>query len=181
MLALRRIVAPSAATRQILACSNRGGRRTFFGAASAKSIRRHLPALALTPSDKKASHGHLSAAPVPSRRFLGTAADKKAAGRDDGKGRDAPLFDRVLIANRGEIAERVIRTCDRLGIETVAVYSTADAQARFVRQATHSYCIGPPAASLSYLNVPAVLDAITRSGAQAVHPGYVRCLREDPS
>jgi propionyl-CoA carboxylase alpha chain len=82
------------------------------------------------------------------------------------------FFDRVLIANRGEIAERVIKTCDKLGIETVAIYSTADAQARFVQLATHSYCVGPPAASDSYLNVPAVLDVIDKSGAQAVHPGY---------
>lgn len=81
-------------------------------------------------------------------------------------------FDRVLIANRGEIAERVMKTCNDMGIETVAIYSTADAQARFVEKATHKVCIGPPAASESYLNVPAVLKAIHDTKAQAVHPGY---------
>jgi hypothetical protein len=109
-----------------------------------------------------------------SSRLLGAAAfSSAAAAAPAGGGDGSKLFDRVLVANRGEIAERVIRTCDRLGIETVALYSTADAQARFVGQATHSYCVGPPPASESYLNVPAVLSVIQESGAQAVHPGYV--------
>lgn len=81
-------------------------------------------------------------------------------------------FDRVLIANRGEIALRVMKTCHALGIETVAIYSTADAQAPFVQAATHAVCVGPTAASASYLNVEAVLDAVRETGAQAVHPGY---------
>jgi len=78
----------------------------------------------------------------------------------------------VLIANRGEIAERVMHTCRKLGIETVAIYSTADAQSRFVGMADQKVCVGPPAASESYLNVDAVLKAIKDTGAQAVHPGY---------
>jgi len=78
----------------------------------------------------------------------------------------------VLVANRGEIAERVFRTCHELGIETVAVYSTADVQSRFVRQATHRVCVGPPDASRSYLNVDAVLNAARDLDADAVHPGY---------
>src|ERR1700723_582931 len=81
-------------------------------------------------------------------------------------------FDKVLIANRGEIARRVIRTCKRLGIRTVAVYSEADRDAPHVTDADESVLIGPAPAKDSYLNVEAILGAITRTGAQAVHPGY---------
>ena len=82
------------------------------------------------------------------------------------------LFDKVLIANRGEIAERVIRTCRALDIQSVAVYSTADSNAPFVRAADEAICIGPPNANESYLNMEHVLNAIQTTGAQAVHPGY---------
>ncbi|MSP33111.1 MAG: acetyl-CoA carboxylase biotin carboxylase subunit [Pseudolabrys sp.] len=82
------------------------------------------------------------------------------------------MFDKILIANRGEIAMRVIRACKELGILTVAVHSTADADAMHVRFADESVCIGPPAAKDSYLNVPAILSACEITGANAVHPGY---------
>jgi acetyl-CoA carboxylase biotin carboxylase subunit len=82
------------------------------------------------------------------------------------------MFDKILIANRGEIAMRVIRACKELGIPTVAVHSTADADAMHVRFADESVCIGPPAAKDSYLNVPAILSACEITGADAVHPGY---------
>ncbi|KAJ2854530.1 hypothetical protein J3B02_002626 [Coemansia erecta] len=81
-------------------------------------------------------------------------------------------FDKILIANRGEIACRVIRTAKRMGIKTVAVYSDADANALFVREADEAYRVGPAPTSQSYLNVDAIMDAIRQSGAQAVHPGY---------
>ncbi|OYY06531.1 MAG: acetyl-CoA carboxylase biotin carboxylase subunit [Rhizobiales bacterium 35-68-8] len=78
----------------------------------------------------------------------------------------------MLIANRGEIALRVLRACKELGIKTVAVHSTADADAMHVRFADESVCIGPPSAKDSYLNVPAILSACEITGADAVHPGY---------
>ena len=82
------------------------------------------------------------------------------------------MFDKILIANRGEIALRVLRACKELGIATVAVHSTADADAMHVRLADESVCIGPPPSKDSYLNVPALLAACEITGADAVHPGY---------
>lgn len=82
------------------------------------------------------------------------------------------MFDKVLIANRGEIALRIQRACKELGIATVAVHSTADAEAMHVRLADESVCIGPPPASDSYLNIPRLLAACEITGADAVHPGY---------
>src|SRR6266498_3464467 len=82
------------------------------------------------------------------------------------------MFDKILIANRGEIALRVLRACKELGISTVAVHSTADADAMHVRLADESVCIGPPPSKDSYLNVPALLAACEITGADAVHPGY---------
>ena len=82
------------------------------------------------------------------------------------------MFDKILIANRGEIALRVLRACRELGIQTVAVHSTADAEAMHVRLADESVCIGPPPARDSYLNIPAIVAACEITGAEAVHPGY---------
>jgi acetyl-CoA carboxylase, biotin carboxylase subunit len=82
------------------------------------------------------------------------------------------MFDKVLIANRGEIALRVLRACKELGIGTVAVHSTADADAMHVKLADESVCIGPPAARDSYLNIPNLLAACEITGADAIHPGY---------
>src|SRR6202021_3549674 len=82
------------------------------------------------------------------------------------------MFYKILIANRGEIALRILRACKELGIPTVAVHSTADADAMHVRLADESVCIGPPPAIDSYLNIPALLAACEITGADAVHPGY---------
>jgi acetyl-CoA carboxylase, biotin carboxylase subunit len=82
------------------------------------------------------------------------------------------VFDKILIANRGEIALRVLRAARELGIQTVAVHSTADADAMHVKLADESVCIGPPAAKDSYLNIPAIVSACEITGADAVHPGY---------
>ena len=82
------------------------------------------------------------------------------------------MFDKVLIANRGEIALRVLRACREIGIATVAVHSTADADAMYVRLADESVCIGPPPAAESYLNIPRLVAACEITGADAVHPGY---------
>jgi len=82
------------------------------------------------------------------------------------------MFEKVLIANRGEIALRIHRACKEMGISTVAVHSTADSYAMHVRLADESVCIGPPPAKDSYLNIPALLSAATVTGADAIHPGY---------
>jgi acetyl-CoA carboxylase biotin carboxylase subunit len=82
------------------------------------------------------------------------------------------MFDKVLIANRGEIAMRVLRACREMGIATVAVHSTADANAMHVRMADESVCIGPPPAKDSYLNIPALIAACEITSANAIHPGY---------
>jgi acetyl-CoA carboxylase biotin carboxylase subunit len=82
------------------------------------------------------------------------------------------MFDKILIANRGEIALRILRACKELGIATVSVHSTADAEAMHVKLADESVCIGPPPARESYLNVPALIAACEITGADAVHPGY---------
>ena len=82
------------------------------------------------------------------------------------------MFDKVLIANRGEIALRINRACHEMGIKTVAIHSTADANAMHVRMADESVCVGPPLARDSYLNIPAIVTACEITGAQAVHPGY---------
>jgi acetyl-CoA carboxylase biotin carboxylase subunit len=82
------------------------------------------------------------------------------------------MFDKILIANRGEIALRIMRAAKELGIETVAVYSTADKEAMHVKLADEAICIGPPAARESYLNIPALIAACEITGADAIHPGY---------
>ncbi|MFO7769995.1 MAG: acetyl-CoA carboxylase biotin carboxylase subunit [Roseovarius gahaiensis] len=82
------------------------------------------------------------------------------------------MFDKILIANRGEIALRVIRAAREMGIQSVAVHSTADADAMHVRMADESVCIGPPPATDSYLSIPAIIAACEVTGAQAIHPGY---------
>ena len=82
------------------------------------------------------------------------------------------MFNKILIANRGEIALRILRAAKELGIQTVAVHSTADQDAMHVRLADESVCIGPPPAAQSYLNIPEILAACEITGAEAVHPGY---------
>ncbi len=82
------------------------------------------------------------------------------------------MFKKVLIANRGEIALRIHRACKEMGIQTVAVHSTADSHAMHVRMADESVCIGPPQATLSYLSMPSIISACEITGAEAIHPGY---------
>ena len=83
------------------------------------------------------------------------------------------MFEKILIASRGEVALRIHRACREMGIKTVAVHSTADAAAMHVRLADESVCIGPPPARDSYLNIPAILSAAMVTGADAIHPGDV--------
>jgi len=82
------------------------------------------------------------------------------------------MFDKILIANRGEIALRIQRACRELGIKTVVVYSTADKEAKYVKLADEAVCIGPPPSPLSYLNMPAIISAAEVTDAEAIHPGY---------
>src|SRR5437879_13034231 len=82
------------------------------------------------------------------------------------------MFKKILIANRGEIALRVICACKELGIKTVAVYSAADRNSLHVRFADEAICIGPPRSSESYLNIPAVISAAEITNVDAIHPGY---------
>ncbi|MBW8015313.1 MAG: acetyl-CoA carboxylase biotin carboxylase subunit [Planctomycetes bacterium] len=82
------------------------------------------------------------------------------------------MFSRILIANRGEIALRIIRACQELGVETVAVFSQADKDAPYIRQATEAVCIGPANAAASYLNIPAIISAAEITDVEAIHPGY---------
>lgn len=82
------------------------------------------------------------------------------------------MFKKILIANRGEIALRIIRTCKEMGIKTVAIYSTADRDSLHVRFADEAVCIGPPPSSESYLNIPRIMAAVEITNADGVHPGY---------
>src|SRR5215469_14630808 len=82
------------------------------------------------------------------------------------------MFAKILVANRGEIACRIMRTAKRMGIATVAVYSQADVQALHVAMADEAVCIGPPAAAMSYLSIEKIVAACKETGAEAVHPGY---------
>jgi acetyl-CoA carboxylase biotin carboxylase subunit len=82
------------------------------------------------------------------------------------------MFEKILIANRGEIALRILRACREMGIKTVAVYSQADADAKYVKLSDEAVCIGPAPSNLSYLNIPSIISAAEVTDAQAIHPGY---------
>src|SRR5688500_20411612 len=82
------------------------------------------------------------------------------------------MFKRILIANRGEIALRILRACQELGVETVCVYSTADAGSQYLRLADEAICIGPPRSADSYLKVPHIISAAEVGNVEAIHPGY---------
>ncbi|HZF05796.1 MAG TPA: biotin carboxylase N-terminal domain-containing protein, partial [Patescibacteria group bacterium] len=90
------------------------------------------------------------------------------------------MFHKILIANRGEIALRIMRTCREMGIRTVIAHSTADAKSLPVRLADESICIGPDAARASYLNMPSVISAAVVTDSEAIHPGY-GFLAENPT
>src|SRR5207237_8719427 len=143
-----------------------------------------------TPARRRQRSACTHKGPDPPRRW---APDRRRAegrhraphcrdprvGRRQGRHRVLPreaqaemVFRKILIANRGEIACRVMRTAKRMGIRTVAVYSDADRGALHVKLADESHRIGPPPAAESYLNIEAIVAAAKRSGAEAIHPGY---------
>ncbi|KAJ8323771.1 hypothetical protein O5D80_007657 [Batrachochytrium dendrobatidis] len=113
----------------------------------------------------------LSAA-IPARQALAGSVHSKSLIRFSSTTGYGKTFDKILIANRGEIACRVIRTAKKMGIKTVAIYSDADINSLHVRLADEAINVGPPATSKSYLNIPNIIGAIKQTGAQAVHPGY---------
>ncbi|MHC4843577.1 MAG: biotin carboxylase N-terminal domain-containing protein, partial [Planctomycetota bacterium] len=82
------------------------------------------------------------------------------------------MFTRILIANRGEIALRIIRACKELGVETVAIYSEADKDACYLQLVDEAICVGPPNPAQSYLNIPRIISAAEISDVEAIHPGY---------
>ena len=88
------------------------------------------------------------------------------------------MFEKILIANRGEIALRIQRACRDMGIKTVIVHSEADSEAKYVKLADESVCIGPAASSASYLNIPAIISAAEVTDAEAIHPGYGFLVRK---
>src|SRR5690606_17989532 len=113
--------------------------------------------------------------PAPSRPcWSRTASRWSSTSRcsSSADGRDPEMLDKVVIANRGEIALRVLRACHTLGIRTVAVHSTVDRNLKHVAMADESVCIGPAPAAESYLNIPAIIAAAEVTDAQAIHPGY---------
>ncbi|XP_005355756.1 propionyl-CoA carboxylase alpha chain, mitochondrial [Microtus ochrogaster] len=110
----------------------------------------------------------LKRAPVYSRQYLVVSRSLSSAGHDP----QEKTFDKILIANRGEIACRVIKTCKKMGIKTVAIHSDVDANSVHVKMADEAVCVGPAPTSKSYLNMDAIMEAIRKTRAQAVHPGY---------
>ena len=127
-----------------------------------------------------ARHGAAGGASSVSRLSIGrvSLAQLSAMGVSAGQWRSMShhakekLFSKILIANRGEIACRVMRTCKKLGIQSVAIYSEPDKHAVHVAMADEAYCVGPAASAQSYLNIPNIMEVIKKTGAQAVHPGY---------
>lgn len=103
--------------------------------------------------------------------WLGYIASNFVIGARRFKSDVAPPFDKILVANRGEIACRVMKTCKRMGIKTVAIYSDADINSLHVRMADEAVNVGPAPSNQSYLNIDKVIEAVKKTGAQAVHPG----------
>ena len=151
-------VRPSASAARLAATGTSNSPSTTV-APFTTNVRRHVPQTRAQQGAIKARQLQGAAFRIQ-RRHMSTAATKEK------------LFDKILIANRGEIACRVIRTCRKLGIKTVAIYSEPDKNSVHVNMADEAFCVGPAASSQSYLNIPNIMEVIKKTGAQAVHPGY---------
>ena len=167
-----------------------GRRKPPVPPAQRDGVRPSLSVQKQTGQKKSTRHGGNGSAPVPM-----SAAHEPKLGPDSSndrvsklerrvvrrfrQGPDGPPFSRILIANRGEIAVRVIRACEEMGIWPIAVYSDADREALHVLMAREAYAIGPPPAAHSYLRIDKILEVAKRAGAEAIHPGY-GFLAENP-
>src|SRR5439155_568155 len=156
-------------------------RETVAPAKAGTTARRHRKRrLSRTGTDQRNAVGTMNLRETVAPAKAGTTSRRHRKLRPKRPSAGSLMFSRVLVANRGEIAVRVIRALHELEIEAVAIYSSADKESMHVRLADRAVAVGPPSASQSYLNIPSVIAAATTTGCEAIHPGY-GFLAENPA